>query len=148
MYCRNCGKEVNEKAVACTACGVPPLIERHFCNNCGTATQVNQAMCVKCGVSLTGGNIQSVLASISGPPVRCDARKLQVTGIIGLVIGLVIAMWARSHSPHMGFMEMMSKSDSFILKEPFYYVILIIAVLIGLAGITRIVKSFIPSKSE
>lgn len=104
-------------------------------------------MCVKCGVNLAGGNIQSVLARISGPPVRGDARKLQVTGAIGVVLGLCIGLWARSHSPHMDFMEMMSKADSFVLKEPVYYVILIIAVLIGLAGITRIVKSFIPGKS-
>ena len=148
MYCRNCGKEVNDKAVACPACGVPPLCERKFCQSCGTTTQTNQAICVKCGVSLAGGNIQSVLARISGPPVRGDARRLQVTGAIGVGFGLFIGLWARSHSPHMDFMEMMSKADSFVLKEPIYYVILIVAVLIGLAGVMRIIKSFIPGKSE
>jgi hypothetical protein len=47
----------------------------------------------------------------------------------------------------MGFMEMMSKADSYILKEPIYYVILIIAALIALAGVMRIVKSFTPGKA-
>ena len=53
MYCRNCGKEVHEKAVACPACGVPPLLEKKYCSNCGSPTQVNQAMCTKCGVAVT-----------------------------------------------------------------------------------------------
>jgi len=52
MYCRNCGKEVDDKAVACPGCGVPPRLERKFCFNCGTATQPNQAICTKCGVAL------------------------------------------------------------------------------------------------
>lgn len=49
MFCRNCGKEVNEKAVACLGCGVHPLLENKYCPNCGTPTQANQIMCVKCG---------------------------------------------------------------------------------------------------
>ena len=56
MYCRNCGKEVHEKAVACPACGVPPLVEKKFCSNCGIETQANQAMCTKCGISLAGAS--------------------------------------------------------------------------------------------
>ncbi len=53
MFCRNCGKEIDEKAVACVHCGVPPKIEKKFCNNCGVATEPNQAMCTKCGVALS-----------------------------------------------------------------------------------------------
>lgn len=52
MYCRNCGKEVDAKAVACPGCGVPPRLERKFCFNCGAATEANQAICTKCGVGL------------------------------------------------------------------------------------------------
>ena len=53
MYCRNCGKKVDEKATVCTSCGVPPKSEKQFCDSCGVKTKENQAMCVKCGVSLT-----------------------------------------------------------------------------------------------
>jgi phage shock protein PspC (stress-responsive transcriptional regulator) len=52
MYCKNCGKEVNEKAIACIHCGVPPLEERKFCQECGCETKENQVVCIKCGVSL------------------------------------------------------------------------------------------------
>ena len=44
MYCKNCGKEVNEKAVACINCGVPPLLEKNFCQECGTETKPNQVV--------------------------------------------------------------------------------------------------------
>ena len=69
MFCRNCGKEVHAKAVACPACGVPPLIEKNFCSNCGTATQANQVVCTKCGVSLagaSGGEKSKVAAGLLG----------------------------------------------------------------------------------
>ena len=72
MYCRNCGKEVNENAVACPGCGVPPRVERKFCPNCGVQTQVNQALCVKCGGNLAGGGAGTVrcpLCNQDGPPV-------------------------------------------------------------------------------
>ena len=70
MYCRNCGKEVDEKAVACPGCGVPPRLERKFCFNCGTATQANQAICTSCGVSLAAaggsGEKSKVAAGLLG----------------------------------------------------------------------------------
>ena len=56
MFCRNCGKKVNEKAIACTSCGVPPKAEKNFCDSCGVKTKENQAVCVKCGVSLTSNS--------------------------------------------------------------------------------------------
>jgi len=145
MFCRNCGKEVNDKAFACTACGVPPLCERKFCNSCGTETQLNQVLCIKCGVSLVGGNIQQEIRTQSAYSQRDDAGILQVVGVLGIITGLGIGLWARSHSPHMGFMEMARKWDSFYLKEPAYYGILAIAVLFGLAGIISIAKSFMPA---
>lgn len=64
MYCRNCGKTVNEKAVACTNCGVAPLSEKHFCHECGTETKENQVICVKCGVSLETNKKKGLLGNI------------------------------------------------------------------------------------
>lgn len=53
MYCRNCGKEVSDKAIACPNCGVPPLAGTQFCSNCAAPTQPAQVMCTKCGTALT-----------------------------------------------------------------------------------------------
>lgn len=52
MFCRNCGKQIDDKAVVCIHCGVLPKTEKNFCYNCGEATQINQVICVKCGVAL------------------------------------------------------------------------------------------------
>ena len=52
MFCRECGKKVNENAVACTSCGVNPKRASNFCGACGVKTKANQVVCVKCGVSL------------------------------------------------------------------------------------------------
>ena len=53
MYCRNCGKQIENKAVVCVHCGVPPMSEKKFCNNCGADTQPNQTTCTSCGVALS-----------------------------------------------------------------------------------------------
>ena len=53
MYCRNCGKQIDDKAVVCVHCGVPPKTEKKFCHNCGVQTQPNQILCTKCGVTLS-----------------------------------------------------------------------------------------------
>ncbi len=74
MYCRNCGNQVDEKAVACPACGVPPRLEKKFCFNCGGATQANQAMCTKCGVSLA-------------PAGSSGAKGKVAAGLLGIFLG-------------------------------------------------------------
>jgi len=52
MFCGNCGKEIGEKAVACTSCGMPPAAEKKFCMQCGVGINPKQVMCVKCGVAI------------------------------------------------------------------------------------------------
>ena len=55
MHCRNCGKQIDDKAAVCIHCGVPPRVEKKFCHNCGTATTANQSICLSCGVPLSKG---------------------------------------------------------------------------------------------
>jgi TM2 domain-containing membrane protein YozV len=50
MFCRNCAKEIDDKAIVCVNCGVPPIAEAKYCDNCGKPTQANQVMCTGCGV--------------------------------------------------------------------------------------------------
>lgn len=52
MYCRECGAQINEKAVVCPHCGVRPLNSDRFCQHCGRPTKPEQEMCVVCGVRL------------------------------------------------------------------------------------------------
>ena len=80
MFCRNCGKEVDEKAVVCVSCGVPPNTEKKFCSNCGVKTEDNQAMCVKCGVAFS--------ASLSGSS-STGVKSKTIAGILGIFTGAI-----------------------------------------------------------
>jgi TM2 domain-containing membrane protein YozV len=71
MHCRNCSKEVSDKAIACPGCGVPPKTQTSFCPNCGKSTTAVQIVCTACGVGLSTPN-----------------QKSKVTaGILGLLLG-------------------------------------------------------------
>ncbi len=80
MFCKNCGKEVDEKAFACPGCGVPPKKGKKFCQHCGEGVEPEQVMCVKCGGKLSGGG----LASVSGG--SGEKTKL-VAGLLAILFG-------------------------------------------------------------
>lgn len=73
MYCRNCGKEVANQAIACVACGGAPLRGSGFCQYCGAETQPQAFVCVKCGVRLAS-------APLLG-------RSQLVAGLLGIFVG-------------------------------------------------------------
>ena len=62
-YCRSCGIEVNENAVACTGRGVRPNDGEKFCQDCGKKTEPKAIMCVACGVNLK--KVNHVAGSVS-----------------------------------------------------------------------------------
>ena len=49
MYCKNCGAEINENAVACMKCGFAKGSGDKFCQNCGMAVNEGAVICVNCG---------------------------------------------------------------------------------------------------
>lgn len=69
MYCRNCGKKINDKAEICVNCGVRPLAEKNFCQECGVETKPNQELCIKCGVRL-------MASADGGRPIKTDFSGL------------------------------------------------------------------------
>ena len=75
MYCRNCGQQVDDRAVACPKCGVPPRLEKKFCPHCGAATQPNQVLCIQCGGSLL--------------PRGPGARNRLVAGVLAILLGFL-----------------------------------------------------------
>jgi len=77
MYCRNCGKELDAQAAACTQCGVAPMTGKKFCHNCGKETNEAAVVCVSCGVAL--GPAKGV--AVAG------AEKKMPAGICGILLG-------------------------------------------------------------
>ena len=82
MYCRECGKKVNENAVACTGCGVNPKLSKNFCGACGVKTKDNQIVCLKCGVSLGGSS------SLGGGSSTGEKSKI-IAFLLALFLGSI-----------------------------------------------------------
>jgi TM2 domain-containing membrane protein YozV len=84
MFCRNCGKEVDEKAVACTSCGVPPKKGTKFCQNCGQPTNDMAEVCTSCGVKLTHGVNLGTIEDAFAPGAN---KSKVVAGVLGILLG-------------------------------------------------------------
>jgi TM2 domain-containing membrane protein YozV len=58
MFCRNCGNQLDDKAVACTKCGADPKKGLVYCSNCGKPTDPKAIVCVSCGVGFKPANAE------------------------------------------------------------------------------------------
>ena len=52
MYCKNCGKPMNDNQAICLNCGVNAGCGNKFCANCGEPVNENAAVCTHCGVAI------------------------------------------------------------------------------------------------
>ena len=67
--------------------------------------------------------------------VKVMDRKV-VVGFVCALLGLAVYLWARQHSPYLGFGEMVMMQDTYLIKEPLYSGIILLAGGMGLAGMT------------
>ena len=77
MFCRNCGNQVDDRAIACTKCGANPRDGGSFCQNCGKPTAANAVICTSCGVGLA--------RPYSGSDLRAGNKI--AAGICGILLG-------------------------------------------------------------
>ena len=84
MYCKNCGAEINENAVACMSCGFAKNSGEKFCANCGSEINLGAIICTKCGA-----NVNSTTA-VSGAEKKTQASI--ILGIIGIVFAWIFAL--------------------------------------------------------
>lgn len=52
MYCKNCGKEMNDNQAICLNCGVQTGNGNSFCANCGNPLNADAVVCLNCGVAV------------------------------------------------------------------------------------------------
>ena len=52
MFCKNCGKAMNENQAVCIECGVKTGDGNKFCANCGQPVAENAEVCLSCGVAV------------------------------------------------------------------------------------------------
>jgi uncharacterized RDD family membrane protein YckC len=106
MYCRNCGKEINDQAVICVHCGLKSDTGTKHCQNCGAEVGSNAEICIKCGVQLQGARsfvstgvqyagfwkrfvailIDGILLNIAGFIFAKTFPLRFVSGLLGIVI--------------------------------------------------------------
>lgn len=77
MFCRNCGSEIDEKAVVCIKCGVRPNDGTAHCQACGKDTQPGAVVCVHCGAQLASSSARN----------KAVADKKLIAGICGILLG-------------------------------------------------------------
>lgn len=78
MFCKNCGKEVDKKAVACMGCGCDPMNGDKFCRHCGASLNSNQVVCLKCGHVVTRLDTRGKNASGGEGKSRTTAALLAI----------------------------------------------------------------------
>ena len=59
MYCKNCGAEINENAVACMSCGFGKGAGEKFCSNCGKEINPGAVICTSCGASVKSASVNT-----------------------------------------------------------------------------------------
>ena len=77
MFCRNCGKEIDERAAICVGCGFAKGIGDKFCGNCGKEVAPGAAVCMNCGFAIE-----------DKPVVDESLQKSKlVAGLLGILLG-------------------------------------------------------------
>lgn len=52
MFCRNCGKPINDNQAICLECGVHNGVGNLYCGNCGSSINPGAAVCLNCGMAI------------------------------------------------------------------------------------------------
>ena len=77
MYCKNCGNQLPEGAMACTACGFAAGTGANYCANCGAELNEGAEVCTACGVAVKKAEDKSKLGG----------QDKLVMGLIAIFIG-------------------------------------------------------------
>jgi hypothetical protein len=99
MFCKNCGKEINDNAVVCPNCGV--ATEKMAANN-PVPAQKNSMAIAGFVLALLGFNVISLILSIVGlsyskkPEYAGDGKGFAIAGIVlsCVYIGFFIILYA------------------------------------------------------
>lgn len=96
MFCKNCGKEIDDKACVCVFCGVateqkPDVVEVKKANGLGIAGFVVALLSLWLGVYFCIASIVGLALSIAGM-VAAKNRRLNGLAVAGLVISIFSLM--------------------------------------------------------
>ena len=81
MYCKNCGKPMEDIAAICPNCGVAKGNGNNYCPNCGAHTMPGANACTNCGVMLVSPAQQQAQMAVA------PSKSKMVAGLLGIFLG-------------------------------------------------------------
>lgn len=81
MYCRNCGRSLDDRAVVCVNCGMRPHEGISFCQNCSKETQAGTTVCTGCGLPVRRAPVVAPGTAVPG------ADKKLAAALCGILLG-------------------------------------------------------------
>ncbi len=75
MFCKNCGKQMDDLAVVCVNCGVSKDAGNNYCANCGAQTVPGAAVCTTCG------------AAVAQAVNPAEQKSKIAAGLLGIFLG-------------------------------------------------------------
>ena len=83
MYCKNCGKELNDNQDVCLGCGVAVGNGNSFCHSCGASVDEDARFCTNCGAAQSKQEqIQNDTITIPSSNTAGIAKRSILTAII------------------------------------------------------------------
>ncbi len=91
IFCRNCGRAMNENQAICLGCGVKKGTGISFCEYCGSGVSSAAAVCLRCGAAIkkgsSGGSIGNDLAGNSKASMLVICWFLGMLGVHNFMMG-------------------------------------------------------------
>ncbi len=100
MFCKNCGKQIDDNAEICIHCGVKvdaclgKTYTKKFCAHCGREIDGNAYVCVYCGVKTESdmpAKRKSSMSLFGIISFICSFLSITLSGAILAVYGLTVA---------------------------------------------------------
>jgi hypothetical protein len=92
MFCRQCGKEIADKAVICIQCGVPVKKGTNYCQSCRQTTFASDTYCNKCGVKLLVEGKDWLTTLLLNIFLGAFGAHRFYTGNIGIAVGQLLTL--------------------------------------------------------
>ena len=87
MFCRNCGKEIDEQAAICVGCGYKNGDGNKYCFHCGEKVDEGASVCLKCGYSLAKKQKNEKNGTIDGEEVEYSEKSRLTAGLLACFLG-------------------------------------------------------------
>lgn len=78
MFCRNCGKPMDENAAICVSCGYKKGDGKNYCYHCGTKVDPRASVCLSCGYSLEDKGTEEK---------KIGTKSKLTAGLLGIFLG-------------------------------------------------------------